>query len=152
MKLLRRTEFKNGLIIWLILGVFFLLMDAMGLANVPYLKIFNIVFILFGVNMTLRHYAKKGANYGQLFVKGCYTAFLGIGLALLGLIFYLEVLLGGVDMSQYSTTVIPTTGLSQYVLALFAEGISSAVIVVFVLLQYWKNFAENKQRAIENKL
>jgi hypothetical protein len=152
MNLLKQTAIKNGLLIWLLLGFYFLLIDSLGLSDVAYLKIVNILAILIGVNFTLRHFAKKGVDYGVLFGKGIKTSFIGVGLAILGLVFYFEVLLGGVDISQYSTTIIPTTSLSQYVLALFAEGIASAVIVVFVLLQYWKNYAPNKQKIVEEKI
>ena len=152
MNLLRQTTVKYGLLIWLLLGFYFLLIDSIGMADVAYLKIVNIVVVLFGVNLTLRHFARKGVSYGQLFVKGFSTAIIGIGLALIGLVFYFEVLLGGVAISEYSTTIIPTASLSQYVLALFAEGIASAVIAVFVLLQYWKNYAENKQKIVEQNI
>ncbi|MCC5924880.1 MAG: hypothetical protein JJT77_13940 [Crocinitomicaceae bacterium] len=146
MNLLKQTAIKNGILIWLLLGSYFLLLDMLGLSDFAYLKIVNILIIMIGVNLTLRHFAKKDDNYGVLFGKGIKTAFIGVALALLSLVFYFEVLLGGVDISQYSTTIIPTTSLSQYVLALFAEGLATAVIVVFVLLQYWKNYAENKRK------
>jgi hypothetical protein len=152
MNLLKQTAIKNGLLIWLLLGFYFLLIDSLGYSDIAYLKIFNIMAILLGVNMTLKHYAKKGAHFGMLIRKGLQTAFIGVGLAIVGLLVYFEILLGGVDIASYSTTLIPTSSLSQYVFALFAEGISSAVIVVFVLLQFWKNYAEKQQALFEEKL
>lgn len=140
MSLLKRIEVKNGLLLYLFLALYFLLMDGIGMSNEPYLKIFNIVFVLFCVNLTVKSYAKKGVGYLKLFSKGMGTAVIGIVLALVGLLVYFELLLGGVNLEAYSTTIIPTSTLSQYFLALFAEGLASAVVVVFALLQYWKNY------------
>ena len=140
MTLLKNVEFKNGVLIWLLVGFYFLLMDSLGLANEPYLKIFNVAFILLGVNLTVKHYAEKGYAYTKLFAKGVSTAMIGIGLSLVGLFIYFEFMLGGVSLNDYSTTVIPTTDLSRYFIALFAEGLSTSVVITFAILQYWKNY------------
>lgn len=131
-----RNEYKNGFIIFLLLGLFFLTMDLAGLANVFYLKIFNFVFVLFGVNLTLKHLSKEKANYLKMFSSGMVTALIGIVLSLIGLFVYMKIT--DADMTDYSTTIIPSENLSHYFLALFAEGISSAIVVVFTLMQYWK--------------
>lgn len=140
MSFLKRTEIKNGILLYLFLALYFLLMDGIGLADEPFLKIINILFVLFCVNLTVKSYAKRGVGYLKLFSKGFTTAIVGIVLALVGLFIYFELLLGGVNLENYSTTIIPTSTISQYFLALFAEGLASAVIVVFALLQYWKNY------------
>lgn len=44
----------------------------------------------------------------------------------------------GAEISEHSTTIIPTTNMSRYFLVLFAEGLSSSIIAVFALMQYWK--------------
>lgn len=152
MNLLKQRATRNGLIIWLMLGFYFLLLDSLGYSDIAYLKIFNVVPVLIGVNMTLKYHAKKADHFGMLVRKGIQTAFIGVGLSIVGLLVYFEILLGGVDIANYSTTLIPTSSLSQYIFALFAEGLSSAIIAVFVLLQYWKNYAEKKQAAIKENL
>lgn len=131
-----KEEYKNGFIIFLLLGLFFLIIDLAGLSDVAYLRVVNIAFILFGVNLTLKQLSEKKENYLKLFTSGMITALFGIVLSLIGLFIYMQIT--GAEISEYSTTIIPTTNMSRYFLVLFAEGLSSSIIAVFALMQYWK--------------
>ena len=137
--IMQRTDVKHGIFVFLMIGLFFLIIDALGLSHIDYLKLVNIIFVFIGVNWTLKNYAKKGGNYLRLFSAGLVTALVGVGLSILGLFIYLEWILSSYNLADYSNTMIPSTTLSQYILALFAEGLSSSIIIVFGLLQYWKN-------------
>lgn len=132
-----KEEYKNGFLIFLLLGLFFLIMDFAGLSDVAYLRVVNIAFILYGVNLTLKHLFEKKANYLKMFASGMMTALFGILLSLVGLFVYMQ--LSGAEVADYSTTTIPTTTMSRYFLVLFAEGLSSSIIAVFTLMQYWKS-------------
>lgn len=134
-----KEEYKNGFLIFLLLGLFFLIMDFAGLSDVAYLRVVNIAFILFGINLTLKHLSEKKANYLKMFTSGMMTALFGILLSLAGLFVYMQ--MTGAEITEYSTTIIPTTSMTRYFLVLFAEGLSSSIIAVFALMQYWKSEA-----------
>lgn len=139
-----KEEYKNGFLIFILLGLYFLILDLVGLSDVAFLKIVNIAFILFGVNLTLRHLSAEGKNYIRMLASGLTTALIGVVLSLIGLFIYMKFVNGDTDLSAYSTTIIPTTKLSHYFLALFAEGLSSSIVVVFALMQYWKTEKTHK--------
>ncbi|WP_339838973.1 hypothetical protein [uncultured Flavobacterium sp.] len=47
-------EFKNGILIFLGIGLFFLLLDLFGFADKNYLRILNAFIVLYGINETLK--------------------------------------------------------------------------------------------------
>ena len=135
-----KQETKNGIFIFLLIGLYFLVIDAMDLANFPLLKLANIVFIVIGVNLTIKHLAQQGFTYLTIFARGFATALIGIILSLIGLFIYFQFILGGVDLTEYQTTLIPAKELSHFFFAMFFEGMAVAAIVPFTLLQYWKKY------------
>lgn len=135
-----KPEIKNGILIFLLIGIYFLIIDFLGLGNVALLKLANIVFIVIGVNLTIRDYTKIGFNYLSIFAKGFAAAFIGIVLSLIGLFIYFQFILGGADLSEYQTTVLPATKLSHFIFILFLEGMAVAAIIPFTLLQYWRKY------------
>ena len=46
-------EISNGFIIFLGIGIYFLLMNVLGLADLFYLRTLNVFFIFYGVNRTM---------------------------------------------------------------------------------------------------
>lgn len=137
--MIKQTEIKNGLFIFLGIGIFFLLVDSLGYSDNFYLKLFNFVFVLLGVNWTLKHYANKGQNYLNLYVKGFLTAMIGVVLSIIGIVGFIAYQSQEFSLAEYSTTLIPAESVTHFVLALFAEGLASSIIVVFILMQKWKN-------------
>lgn len=136
-----KPEIKNGIFIFLLIGIYFLIIDFLGLGNVSLLKLANIVFIVIGVNLTIKHYAQKsGYAYLTIFARGFATALIGIMLSLIGLFVYFQFILGGADLSEYQTTLIPATKLSHFFFAMFFEGMAVAAIIPFTLLQYWRKY------------
>lgn len=136
-----KPEIKNGIFIFLLIGIYFLIIDFLGLGNVSLLKLANIVFIVIGVNLTIKHYSQKsGYAYLSIFARGFATALTGIMLSLIGLFVYFQFILGGADLSEYQTTLIPATKLSHFFFAMFFEGMAVAAIIPFTLLQYWRKY------------
>lgn len=138
--IMMKPEIKNGIFIFLLIGIYFLIIDFLGLGNVSLLKLANIIFIVIGVNLTIKHYANTRFAYLSIFAKGFATALIGIMLSLIGLFVYFQFILGGADLSEYQTTLIPATKLSHFFFAMFFEGMAVAAIIPFTLLQYWRKY------------
>ena len=47
-------ELVNGFIIFIGIGLYFLLMEFLGLADMYFLRLFNILFVFYGTNKTLK--------------------------------------------------------------------------------------------------
>ena len=53
-------ELTNGLLIFLGISLYFLIMNVLGLANLVYLRLFNILFVFYGVNRTIKMNLAEG--------------------------------------------------------------------------------------------
>jgi hypothetical protein len=47
-------------IIFIGIGLYFMLMEILGLADLYYLRVFNVLFVFYGTNRTLKMNYKKG--------------------------------------------------------------------------------------------
>lgn len=135
-------EVINALIIFAGISAYFLIIDFLNLSDILWLRIFNVLFVWYGVTRTLSYNVEHGkTDYGyNLFSAGA-TAFLGVFFALIGLVAYIH-LRGGDDyVSNLSQDLLfggkPTA--NQYCIGILFEGIASALIVVFVSVQYWRS-------------
>ena len=57
-----QVEIKNGILIFVGIGLFFLLMDLLGLADKNYLRILNAFIVLFGIMKTIKSNYSNGTN------------------------------------------------------------------------------------------
>ena len=136
--MLRQTNaIANGLLIFILIGAYFTLLEALGLTDNIYLRFINFLFVLIGVNNTLKATARKTESYVQRLVAGVTTAFTGILLSALGLFIYLSVF--DPELSAYGMTLIPAESNLTFAAVIFVEGFTSSLMVVFIMLQYWKN-------------
>ena len=79
-------ELINGFIIFLGIGVYFLVVNAFGLADVTFLRLFNILFIVYGVNRTILSNLNDGKkDFLPGAVSAFATAFIGVVLSIVGL-------------------------------------------------------------------
>jgi hypothetical protein len=140
------SELKMGFIIALSLGVYFLIIEGLGLSDVAFLRLFNITFVLLGINMTIRSNISKGhTKYLKNFGSSLATAFSGIIFSIIGLWLYISIFKGDAYLSELAASVIinnDSISLNQFCVALLIEGLSSSFILVFILMQYWKNVKE----------
>lgn len=136
-------EVRNGILLFLFIGVYFIIIDLLGYADNIYLRTLNIFFVFYFVNRTYKQYVSKGEssflnNLGAAII----TSVLGVVLSIVGFLLYIVVFRGNEYLSELSEPLIGAgkdLTLLQYCFALFAEGIASSVIVAFILNQYWKN-------------
>jgi len=141
MKLQR--ELKNGVFVFIAIGIYFLAMDLLGLADLYYLRLLNIFIVLYFVNQTIHANIKDGKNdYLQNFFAGTFTALLGVFLSIIGLYSYIRY--NGGETYIHKLSDIFLTGskpsVTQYCIGLLFEGIASSIIATFILMQYWKRY------------
>lgn len=134
-------EFKNGLIIFLGIGIFFLLMDFLGLTDKNYLRILNAFIVLYGINSTIKSNLNNSKNdYFENLVSGFKTGIIGVFLGIIGLIIFIYIKGGESYLNKLSDTFFfgKDNNIIKYCSVLFFEGIASSLIGSFTLMQYWK--------------
>jgi hypothetical protein len=137
-----KKEFKNGYFIFICIGTYFLLMELLGLSNLYYLRLFNIVFIIYAVNNTLESRISHGKiDFASNAKAALMTSVIGVFLSILGLLVY-SYMKGG---DQYINTLSKTflfgghPSINMYCFSLFFEGLASSVVVTMLLMLYHNN-------------
>jgi len=138
--------FINGLIIFVCIAAFFMLMEVLHLSDQVYLRLLNFVFVIWGINRTIKsNYKDHTDGYFSNLASGILTGIVSLVLGLIGLVIYVQVqgqeaylktfaesyIFGGGDPSVY-----------QFCIGLALEGVAASVIVSFALMQYWKDKVE----------
>ena len=138
-----KPEFRNGILLFLAIGLFFIIMNLLGFADNIYLRTVNIFFVFYFVNRSIVEYKQKGQNnYMSNFGAAFLTAIIGVISSIGGFILYVLLVLGVDNLSELAEPLISTgqnLSLLQYSFVLFAEGIASSIIVSFILMQYHKD-------------
>lgn len=135
-------EITNGFIIFLGISFYFLFINAIGFGDKSYLRLFNIVFVLYGVNRTVKMNLAEGKN--NFFLNGISalkTSLIGVFLSVLGLMVY-SYINGGDSYVQSLPKTFLFTGnptIVAFSLSLLFEGIASSVLVAMLLLLYWND-------------
>lgn len=144
-------EFTNGVLIIVGIGLYFLAMELLGLADSHILRVFNVLFIFYGTNRTLAsNYAEGKTTLGENGISALLTALTGVILSIFALIGYSYAKGGEAYIGSLSKTFLfgGEPSVMTYSISLLFEGVSSAVIVTFMLLLYWDaKFTSNKKIA-----
>jgi len=122
-------EFQNGFLIFLGIAIYFLFMNLVGLSDVFYLRLFNTLFVLYGVNRTIMMNIHDG------------TSLIGVFLSIIGLIIFSYLQGGDQYVQSLSKTFLfgGNPSVMTYSICLLFEGIASTVVVTMLLLLYWNN-------------
>lgn len=141
-----KRELINGFLIFLGIAAYFLIIEYLGLADEFYLRIFNILIIAFGINLTIKQNNQDGINgYFTNLISGVITSMIGAILSVGSLLFYIQSKGGEAYLEKLSKGFLFGGGdlnVSYYCIGLLFESIASSIIVTFVLMQYWKNKVE----------
>lgn len=135
-------EFFNGAAIFVGIGVYFLLMNALGLADKFYLRLFNIFFVYYGVNKTLQMNLAEGKSTFVLnAISAMTTSLIGVILSIAGLIAYSYMRGGDGYVETLSETFLfgGNPSVMTYSICLFFEGVASSVVVTLFAMLYWNN-------------
>ncbi|MEN9908109.1 MAG: hypothetical protein RLZZ540_1258 [Bacteroidota bacterium] len=135
-------ELYNGVIIFIGIALYFLLMEVLQLSNLYFLRLFNIVFIYYGVNRTLKsNFVEGKTNFADNAISALMTSLTGVLLSIMGLVAYIYAKGGDDYIRTLSETLlfVGSPSVMTYNISLLFEGIVSAVIVTFSLMLFWKN-------------
>lgn len=136
----------NGTIIFIGIALFFLLMEALGLADQVYLRLLNFVFVIYGVNRTImQNHRDHIDGYLTNLFSALFTALVSLFLSLFALLFYIEIKGGEQYLHALATNYIFGGGepsVAEFGIGLAIEGTAAAAIVAFTLMQYWKDKVE----------
>ncbi len=145
MKLSR--EFINGCIIFLGIGIYFIILDLLHLSDIFWLRIFNVIFVVYGVNRTIAaNHADGIRGYNKNFLSAVITSMIGAALSIAGLMVFLEFKGGEAYLKTLSEDFIfggGQTSVLKYCIGLLFESTAASLMVSFSLMQYWKNKVED---------
>ena len=139
-------ELTNGFIIFLGIGIYFLIIQYLGFSDIFILRIFNIVFVVYGVNRSLQqNHADEIRGYNTNLLSAVMTSMIGAILSVACLLAFIEYKGGEVYLKTLSDSFIFGGGeltIQQYCIGLLFESSAASLIVSFCLMQYWKNKVE----------
>jgi hypothetical protein len=135
-------ELLNGILIFIGIALYFLLMTILGYENVTFLRVFNIIFVFYGVNRTIQMNLAEGKKvFASNAVSAMMTSLVGVLLSVVGLLIYSHVKGGDSYVQSLSETFLfggnPTV--NTYCISLLFEGIASTIIVTLLLMLYWND-------------
>lgn len=143
MKLSR--EFANGFIIFLGIGIYFLILEYLGLANEFYLRVLNLFIVAFGINRTIQMNYKDGIRgYNRYLVSAITTSMIGAILSIASLLGYIYYRGGEAYLETLSKGFLfgGDTNIYYYCIGLLFESVASSIIISFCLMQWWKDKVE----------
>lgn len=136
----------NGLIIFIGIALYFLLIEKLGLKDHIYLRLVNFIFVIYGVNRTIKANAQDGIRgYLTNLLAGFITAMFGLILGLIAFMIYVEYKGGNEYLETFADSYIFGGGdpsLYQFCFGLLIEGSAASMIVSFAMMQFWKDKVE----------
>lgn len=137
-----KKEFKNGYLIFIGIGTFFLLMEFLGFSNMFYLRLLNIFIVFYGVNRTIEMRLAMGKKkFVPNAIAAMITALVGVFLSIFGLLVYSYIKGGNAYLNSLSQSFLfgGNPSINVYCISLLFEGIASSVIVTMLLMLYWND-------------
>ena len=136
-------ELNNGILIFISIGIYFLLMELLGLSDVFLLRLLNIFIVVYFINKTIKSNYREGKpEYLENIISGSLTSLVGVALSVAGLLAYISMKGGNDYLANLSKNFLFGGGeptMYQYCIGLLFEGIASSIIITFTLMQYWKD-------------
>jgi len=136
----------NGILIFIAIGLFFLLMEMVGASHIIYLRLVNFAFVIYGINRTIKSNFNDNINgYFTNIASAILTGFVSLVLSVFSFMLYAEYKGGEKYLQNFSSDYIFGGGNPspyQFGIGLFIEGLAACVIVSFALMQYWKDKVE----------
>lgn len=141
---------RYGLYSFAGIATLFLLMKLFGLENVTYLRLLNLVIVLFFSNRLakINHRFNKDLDYFEALISLILANLLTVALSIIGFAIYA----GLIDKTfiQHFESGVFWGGhltLKNAIMSLLMEGIAGSVIVSFILMQYWQTAPRNKHKS-----
>lgn len=137
-----KKEVENGIFIFISIATFFLLMEMLGLSHLYYLRLFNIVFIVYAIKDTLESRIARGKiKFVPNAIAALTTSIVGVFLSVLGLLIYSYMKGGNEYVQSLSQTFLfgGHPSINEYCLTLFFEGVASSLMVSMILMLYYND-------------
>ena len=135
-------EVYNGVAIFVGISVYFLLTNALGFANLLFLRVLNVLFVFYGVNKTIQMNLAEGKKtFVDNAVSAIITSLLGVAMSIVGLAIY-SYMKGGTNYIQSLSKSLLFGGnpsVETYCMSLLFEGVASAVIVSLITMLYYNS-------------
>lgn len=107
----------NGFLIFVGIALFFLLMEMVGLSNQIYLRLVNFIFVIWGVNKTIKsNYQDHIYGYFTNLTAGIFTALVSLALGIFSFIAMLN--------TKARATVVLTNTCKTMLLPIFLAEVS----------------------------
>ena len=135
-------EIANAFIIFAGIAIYFLIIDFFNLSHILWLRMLNVLFVWYGVTRTLSSNVAEGkTGYVSNLLSASVTALCGVALSILGLVAYIYLRGGDSYIDNFSEDLLfgGKPSANQYCIGILFEGIASALIVVFVSVQFWRS-------------
>jgi hypothetical protein len=132
----------NGFLIFIGIAIYFLIINLIGFADNSFLRLFNSIFVIYGVYKTLAMNIQNGNDDMVNNAKsGLTTSIVGVGLSVIGLIIYSYLQGGDIYVQQLSKTLLfgGNPSVIVYSICLLFEGIASSVVITLMSLLYFSN-------------
>jgi hypothetical protein len=133
-------ELLNGFFIFIGIAIYFILIEALGLADLFYLRAFNALIVIYGTHRTLQlNFAEGNKDFVSNLASALLTSLSGVFFSIVGLVAYSYIKGGDAYVQSLSNTFLfgGKTSVMNYSISLLFEGIASAVIISFILILYW---------------
>jgi len=121
--------------------LFFFLMKLLNLEHITELRLFNVFFVLYGINgaIKLNIFKNKTNNYLSNLYLGFASSFLAVIILSISLTIYLFYIQPSFintieDLNMWGSNLSPPL----IAFAILVEGLASSIILTFILMQYWK--------------
>ncbi|WP_107038864.1 hypothetical protein [Brumimicrobium mesophilum] len=138
----RSNAIRNGVILFIILGVYFAILDALGLADNIFLRLGNYIFIFLIINNSLKSAVKNGESYLNKLAIGVVTVFTAMTLGTISLYIYFQIF--EPDLDRYISSVVKANSYGGLCVALYIQSLASSFILVFIMCQLYKNKKPNE--------
>ncbi|RZJ33194.1 MAG: hypothetical protein EOO51_14690 [Flavobacterium sp.] len=141
-----KTEIINGIIIFVGMGLYFLLMEWLNMSHHVYLRLLNLIFVVYGVNRAIKTNYEAGVRgYFANLIGAIITSMIGAVLSIIALWIYIQANGGEAYLNEHPARYIfggDTTNVEYFCIALLFEASAASLAVSFCLMQYWKDKVE----------
>lgn len=145
---MKSTELKNGFLTFLGLGLYFLIMELLGLSNILFFRALNVFIIAYGMQRTIDANYKNGKMvFIENFASCMLTAIIASVLSMISLSIYIHYMGGEVYLQNLGKAALLTNtqySINQYCIGLLFEGVASSIIVAYLSLFAWQIKHEKK--------
>ncbi len=139
-----KLAFISGIFICLGMIAYFLIMKLAGFVTIPELRILNAFIVMGGCALTIRYYNNLYQKHIQ-YLEGLVLCFITIMVSSFLFAFFIFIYLYTIDPGLLDAIKLSAPLLGKYLtpvsaaFSIILEGICSALIISFILMQYFKD-------------